>query len=420
MKKTFLTYLFALVALVAAADTQQQIFDPSFKTLQVQLLDHPTAPPVMSLGSVDRIIVSFDQLAEDRSYLRYELIHCDAEWQPEGLVDSEFLDGFNIADVEDWAFSRVTLMHYVNYQITIPNEQMKPLISGNYLIRVFPEDDPDNILLQARFSIVEPLMSIVGDVTSRTDVETNERLQQLEFEVDTHEYRVENLFGGDLKVIVTQNGRHDNEIMVRNPLRVEGSKAIFEHQRQLIFPGGNEYRRFEVSSTQFPGMRVKHVLHADPLYHFELWEDQPRFNQRYMYDQTQFGRFWIREYNSNESAIDADYVMVHFTLEMPEMPDWDIYLDGDFTNRKFTDQYKMRYNPAESRYESVQLLKQGSYNYLYLAQPKDKSKKINSLTERIEGDCYNTVNEYVVKVYYRPPGTRYDRLLGVSVMYSGQ
>ncbi|MCF0218762.1 MAG: DUF5103 domain-containing protein [Muribaculaceae bacterium] len=419
MKRIIFSILL-LCGLCAFASTEQQIFDPQFRTLRVQLVDYPDAPPVIMANSVDRIEISFDEFSDERTYLRYELIHCDAEWRPEGLVDSEFLDGFNIADVEDWAFSRNTLAHYVHYAITLPNEQMVPLISGNYLVRVFKEEDPDTTVLQARFSIVEPLMKVQGDVTSRTDIETNDRMQQVEFVVDTQEERVDNLYGGDLKVIVSQNGRQDNELMVRSPLRVDGTKAVYEHMRPLIFPAGNEYRRFEVSSVHFPGMRVKHVLHAEPFYHFELWDDEPRFAQRYTYDSTQFGRFRVREYNSAESDLEADYVIVHFTLTMPEMPDWDIYLDGDFTYRKFSDQYRMRYNAEKGCYESAQLLKQGAYNYLYLALPKDRSRTPFSLTERIEGDFYNTVNEYVVKVYYRPPGTRYDRLMGITTLYSGQ
>ena len=36
------------------------------------------------------------------------------------------------------------------------------------------------------------------------------------------------------------------------------------------------------------------------------------------------------------------------------------------------------------------------------------------------GDFYQTVNEYTIKVYYRAPGSRYDRLLGVTTIFSGK
>ena len=33
---------------------------------------------------------------------------------------------------------------------------------------------------------------------------------------------------------------------------------------------------------------------------------------------------------------------------------------------------------------------------------------------------YPTINEYLLKVYHRPPGARYDRLIGTAVCYSGK
>ena len=63
------------------------------------------------------------------------------------------------------------------------------------------------------------------------------------------------------------------------------------------------------------------------------------------------------------------------------------------------------------------LLKQGSYNYQYLAVP---AGTMTGVTGIVEGDFYPTVNEYLIKVYYREPGGRYDRLLGTTVLFSGK
>ena len=75
------------------------------------------------------------------------------------------------------------------------------------------------------------------------------------------------------------------------------------------------------------------------------------------------------------------------------------------------------YNRATGRYEKRLLLKQGAYNYQYLAVADGQHI---GLTSAIEGDKYPTVNEYTVRVYYRPRGSRYDRLAGVKVFYSNQ
>ena len=157
MKKTALLYLllFTLFETISHAqkiDTATQIFDTSFATLKVQKANNFYAPPIINLNNGEQIIISFDELADDVRYMQYHLIHCNSDWQPSQLVDSEFIDGFNIANIEDYAFSSNTFIHYVNYRIVIPNEDIQPTISGNYLLQVFPENEPENIILQARFS----------------------------------------------------------------------------------------------------------------------------------------------------------------------------------------------------------------------------------------------------------------------------
>lgn len=419
VKYLFAALLFLVGTLSLSAqtsDTRQRIYHPAFKSLQVEVEGRRMMPPVISLNSDDRILISFDEIADERRYMRYELIHCDASWRPEGLVDSEFLDGFNQGDVDDFDYSRATTVHYVNYRIAIPNAQMRPLISGNYLVRVYPEDDPETTLLTARFSISEDSMTISGDVSSRTDIDTNDSHQQLAVIVDAGDAPIDDIYS-DIRLVIEQNGRNDNSIAITRPLRAVGKKAIFEHLRPLIFNAGNEYRRMEIVSVNYPGMHVESIDRIEPYYHFTLATDTPRKNEMYLYDQTQHGRFTIREYDSDRSDTEADYALVDFTLEIDELHGFDVYIDGDFTQRSFDDSSKMSYNRTTGRYEKRLLLKQGAYNYQYLAVAQGQN---TGLTSAIEGDKYPTVNEYVVRAYYRPRGTRYDRLADIKVFYSNR
>lgn len=404
------------LSLLAQEDTMTGIFCPSFHSLQIKVEGNEYAPPVIMLNSNDRIIINFDEIAEDQRYMRYSLVHCDAQWQPTGLVDAEYIDGFNLGDVEQYEFSQMTTTHYVNYTIALPNDQVRFTISGNYLLKVFPEDNPDKILLQARFSVSENTMKVSGGVTSRTDIDYNNRHQQLSVVVDADKVRVQDMFN-DLKLVITQNGRIDNQVVVNKPLRIASRIAYFEHLQPLIFLAGNEYRRMEIISTQYPGMGVEEINYANPLYHMHLTIDKPRYAGSYSYDQTQFGRYKIREYNSSMSDIEADYVIAHFSLDMPELINTDIFLDGDFTYRRFSPQSRMIYNNVTKCYEKSILLKQGAYNYQYLAVPSGSS---HGKTSIVEGNFYQTINEYIAMVYHRPPGSRYDRLVGATIIYSGR
>lgn len=414
----FATIILTIAASVAAyaTDTRTAIFDSNFRSLRACTESNYYAPPVVELGGDDRVRIEFDEISPEMRYMRYSLLHCDANWQPSQLVESDYVDGFNEADIEEYDFSSGTFANYVHYGISLPNEDMPILLSGNYLLRVYPEEDSENTLLQVRFSIVEKAVDIFAEVTSRTDIDYNKSHQQVAVTVDTKDYRVENMYA-DLKVVVTQNARSDNEAIVTNPLRVSSNKAFFEHDRKLIFPAGNEFRRFEMTTTNYIGMGIDRYAYHDPFYHAELKIDEPRCYGSYTYDQTQYGRFTIRESNAFDSNTGADYMIVHFALDIPRQSGGDIFVDGEFTQHNFTNANRMHFNEATNRYELDMPLKQGAYNYQYLWLPHGSKA---ALTAPIEGDFYQTVNEYQIKVYNRRLGERYDRLIGYTVLYSGQ
>lgn len=412
VRTRILTIALSIPSIVAAADTMTGIFDDAFHTLRIDVNGNYMAPPVLFIDSGDELTISFDEFTESNSYLRYSLVHCNANWTESALVETEFLDGFNFGDVEDYEYSQMTTTHYVNYRITLPNDRFRFKVSGNYLVRVYRDDDPDTTLLQARFMVSESTAIVQADVLSVTDIDYNDAHQQVSVMVDATNAKVEDVFN-DMMVYVSQNGRLDNEVMVRQPLRVSDKKAYYEHLRPLIFPAGNEYRRMETVSVTYPGMNIESVEYHEPYYHASVVTDYPRSADKYAYDQTQNGRFFIREYNSSQSDIEADYIVTHFTLDAPEMPGKNIFLDGDFTWRRFDPQSIMVYNQATRRYEKTLLLKQGAYNYQYLTTGAGSSA---GETSTIEGDFYPTRNEYLVKVYTRRHGERYDRLIGVTTV----
>lgn len=402
------------VAAAPPVDTMTGIYDDNIKTLQVSVDGNAFAPPIAVLGTDQCIRISFDCLADDRDYFRYSLVHCNADWQPSGLVDSEFVDGFNEGIVENYDFSRGTTVHYVHYELTVPDAQMQPLVSGNYLLKLYREDNPDEIVLQCRFMLSENTAMTAVQASPQTDIDYNKKHQQLSIMVDTEHTGVEDPFN-DLTIVVGQNGRLDSERMLKQPLRMQGRKVIYEHLPALIFEAGNEYRRFEVVSNQYPGMGVEQIDYFDPYYHYGLYVDQGRADDAYSYDQTQHGRFVVREYNSDDSDIEADYGVVHFALDYPNTSSAMIFLDGDFTLRRFDDNARMVFNPSSGMYERAMLLKQGAYNYQYLIVPPGAKR---GFTDAVEGDKYQTVNEYNVRVYHRRRGERYDRLIGTASCFT--
>ena len=355
-------------------------------------------------------------MTEEVSYLQYSLVHCNADWRPSALSDLEYLDGFNTNPIEEFDFSMTTFAHYVHYSLTLPNEDVQFKVSGNYVLLVYPENEPERVLLQVCFSVYENNILVAPSVTSRTDIDYNREHQQVSVTLNANNYRIQNPYN-ELKVSVTQNGRRDNEVIVNRPLRIQGSQIFFDHDRNLIFEAGNEFRRFEMVATRYAGLGVANIYHFDPYYHVELTPVKPRSESSYLYDQTQNGRFVIRQSGASDSDTEADYFVVHFTLDSDPIPGGKIYIDGELTNHLYSPYNEMVYNPQTEQYEKTLLLKQGSYNYQYLFLP-DGTRTATAAP--VEGNYYQTVNEYLVKVYHRAPGERYDRLIGIGMSYSGR
>ena len=422
LRQSFLLLCCSLVAMIAMAqdrvDTRVHIFDSNVRSLKVCLANNMYIPPIYMMGSDERLIVNFDYLDYDIHYLRYSVTHCNADWQPSQLVESEYVSGFNYADIDDYELCKATFVHYYNYQFMLPNADMQFLVSGNYLLTVYEQDDADDILFQTRFSVCEGKVGVFPQVTSRTDVEYNNRFQQVSFDVRYKPNQIKDPYS-EFKCVVTQNSREDNSVTVTRPMMVGVDNVTYDHNRDLIFPAGNEFRRFETVNAHNINMGVQSIRYYDPMYHANLMIDEPRNELQYLYDKTQYGRFTIRNGETRgESAVEADYMITHFALDAGgKLNGGNVWLCGEFIEGYPASQAMMRYDASSGYYTADILLKQGAYNYMYLWVPDGTTV---GQTSRIEGDHYETVNEYLVKVYDRPIGERYDHFVGYGVTYSGK
>lgn len=455
MKHIFSFLILCILPLFARADyaeTASAIFDPMMRTLTATLNGNLMADPVITLGSNDELTFSFDEIASDRSYLRCRLLHCNADWQPSRLLESEYVDGFNFAEIEDIGFSSNTFIRYVNYHFTLGKDGLLPLASGNYLWQVYEESEPDTILLQCRFRVAEGNATIVGEASSRTDAGINTEYQQVNAAVVVGKSVVDNPYS-DIILEVTQNQRPDMSRFIEHPFRVEGDKIIYEHIPTLVFPAGNEYRRFETIRNDYPGMGGDSTRYQEPLYHAWLTPAYSRAESGYLYDSTQRGRYKVDEYNSSDPDLGADYIMTHFTLDFPEIMDGDVFIEGELALRGYTETNRMKYDREAGLYRLEIPLKQGSYNYQYVVRRKQPlpgsadgsdngsdresvsgypvmggnfinpdSGKLRQAADAslIEGNKFETRNEYNLYVWLRTPGSRADRLLTTRTLLSNQ
>lgn len=377
-------------------------------TIQVNIEGNWATLPIIDLYSNKFIQINFDILGRNSlRTLRYRIINCDAYWNKSRLSDIEYVDGFNNLIIEDYAQSVNTTVDYTNYNLEIPNDRQKLKLSGNYVVEVYEEDNPEKVLLTACFSVLDSKVKINGGMTSNTDIDVNKENQQVFFTINTNNLQIRDPFS-ELKILVRQNRRIDNQRIELKPTYIQENNLIYEHNKDLIFEAGNEYRRFETVSDRFNGLNIESTEYINPYNMAYIKPSKIRSKNRYIYDQDQNGAFLIRNAEANDPYTEADYFETSFSLNMDQPMIEPIYLNGAFTYDLFDETYKMKYDVSDTQYKNTILLKQGAYNYLYMA--KDGKKYTTSL---IEGNYYETRNLYMVYVYYRQLGSFHDQLIGL-------
>ncbi|MBR6445091.1 MAG: DUF5103 domain-containing protein [Prevotella sp.] len=406
-----LSVILAIASVLLSAPTlvfaqRHEILNERIASLQVTAGDDWLSPPVIQLHGGTPICIDFDDLTHEYHRYVYKIEHCEADWTlSESLFASDYIEGF--ADglpLDDLEESLNTNVLYTHYRLQIPNERCRIKMSGNYRVTIYDENENDRPMLTACFMVVEPLAGISLSVTTNTDIDINGRNQQVEMQLSYGSLNVTDP-ERQLCTVVTQNNRWDNAVVNSRPQFVMADGLRWSHNRDLIFPAGNEYRKFETLDVSHPTMGIEAIDWDGDNYHTYIWPDEPR--RSYLYDEDANGAFLIR--NSDNYDIDrtCDYLLVHFRLRSPRL-DAPVYVNGAWTNDRFLPRYAMEYDDANNQYELVVPLKQGYYSYQYLAmQPDGTLVPVPS-----EGCFYQTENSYQAYVYFRGIGERTDRLVG--------
>jgi hypothetical protein len=410
MKSACLFFALLVSAAAFAQTYRTEAYSDRVKTLRVSPVDDWSAAPCISLGDGGAVDISFDLLGADPGQFTYTLTHCDADWRPSVLVDAEFMEGFQYRPITDYAISLNTTMNYVNYRLEIPNDEVGIRISGNYAVHVFPADGSEPVLC-ACFSVVEPMNGVEMQVTAQTDRGINTAFQQVGFTIRCGDEVKTPM--QDLKVYVMQNERSDNCAALVRPLRVENRTLYYEHNPALIFEAGNEYRRFEMTTRRFSGLNIASIDYHEPYYHVALDPGRFRSADPYSYYEDIDGRFFVRTLDGDNADWEADYYLVHFLLLAPHPLREDVYILSRAFNNILDDRSRMEYSEADGGYVKTAILKEGYYNYLYLARASADSP---ASAMPVEGSHYQTENEYRVMVYFRRPGDRYDRLTATATL----
>lgn len=415
MKRLVFIFIYCLACLFPLSISAQrhEINDDNIRSLQVVANHKWMELPIMVLND-GKMCIDFDDLTHTYRRLTYRLVHCEADWKPSvGLFESDVVDGFIAGNtIDDVKESILTNTLYTHYHLDIPNDKCRPKLSGNYRLSVYDEDDnsADRPLLTACFMLTEPAENSMGvrlNITTQTDQSINREHQQAEMQVDYGNYMVSNP-QQQIKTVVLQNRNWLDARWNSKPQYVMSNSLRWAHNQNYIFWAGNEYRKFEILSTDVTTMGVDKISWDGKNFHANLFPTTPFLN--YLYDEDADGAFLIRNSDNVDINTTSDYILTHFQLNTPFPYPYRIYLNGDWTYDRLLPAYEMTYNTAGGYYEAVVPLKLGYYNYQFLAT--DEQGRF--LSFRVDNSHYQTENSYQALVYFRPQGGRTDKLVGYA------
>ncbi len=393
------------------------IYHPAIKTAFFERNGQELSDPVIISGSNDQLQLHFDLLSNEIADLSYRIQHFDPEWSPSLLSENEFLDGFYTDHFTNYKHSMNTRVDYWHYQLDFPNQQMRPLISGNYLLIVFDTADPDSILLTKRFYVVEQRVEIQPQIHRATIIEKRNSHQEVDLKILLNGLPVSSPYS-DIKLVLFQNGNSNQRISTLKPNFATSELLEYNYEEGNVFEGGSEFRNFDIRTTRFLTQQIEKFT-EDSIgtgLTVHLKKDRCMASERYSSIDDINGRFLNKIYEGRDAQLEGDYLNVVFRLKASEeFSSRQVNVQGQFSDWRTDPAYRMAW-VADSGYFSLTLpLKQGYYNYSYCLLENENECSVLET----EGSHYETRNEYHILVYWNETGRRYSRLVGYLKAPSG-
>jgi hypothetical protein len=246
-------------------------------------------------------------------------------------------------------------------------------MSGNYILMVYLDGDTSKLVFTRRMLALEQKASVSAQVVQTSSPQLFKTHQKIQFSANINGL---NAFSAaqQVKVVILQNNRWDNSLKDIKPTFVRGNTLEYNTENNCIFPGGKEWRWLDLRSFHLQSDRVRKADYNKTSTDLYLFPDVDRSAQRYVYFKDLDGMYLVETYETINPYWQGDFATVHFSLAAPNgipYADRDIYLAGQLTDYAFNDKTRMVFNAEKGTYECTAFLKQGYYNYTYIAVDKN-------------------------------------------------
>ncbi len=397
-----------LVFILANAQVETEIVAPyNIKTISF-VQNKQNVVPIFKLG--ESFQLQFDDLfGNDASYF-YEIVHCDYNWRPSDLQKREYIQGLDNQRIQESTSSFNTLQIYSHYKLNLPNTNTQLKISGNYILKILNESK--EIVFSRRFMVYEDLVTVPIQVRRARTISSLDSKHNLEFTIKSNVITFQNPLK-NIKTVLIQNGKLQTAITNIPPQYTIGNDLVYKYDNQTQFWAGNEFLYFDNNEIRIASNNISRVDSQKEIYSTYLFTNEARANSNYYNWPDVNGNFVVRKLFAENNEIEADYSWVYFSLSAPmhRTTDGEIYITGMFNNYALTPENKMEYNVEKAIYEKAILIKQGFTNFEYSAVKLNGSYDFENA---IDGNFFQTENQYTVLVYYKENTDRYDHIIGIG------
>lgn len=415
MKKLFYLLIFTFITFQTFAQTpyNNNVYNPAIKSVEFYNTQKQGSFPVIALGSDEKVLLGFDDLRGGSRNYYYTIEHCDTRWNSSSLSTAEYLQSFQDDRMYDYSYSSGTFQKYTHYEIKLPNNNIAPKISGNYVLKVYEDGDQTKLVLTRRFYVLGKRVSIAADVVASPNTQSRQTNQKINFTIDYTGLPVQNP-SADVRAFVMQNARTETGILNTQPTYVRGSALIYNDIAINDFPGRNEFRLFDTRTLKLNSQHIARII-KDTANNVILLADPVRNSPDYILLYDNNGKFFVLNQDGRDPRTDADYAHMYFSLAgSTPGSTGSPYIIGSFNDYRPDDQSKLTLGD-DGKYHASLFLKQGVYDYEYV-WVDNKTKKADDVP--LEGSHFETENDYQILVYYRPPAARWDELVGFRELNS--
>lgn len=415
LKNSLLALLFLGTFCRATAqddDGGTHVFKPNIRSVQLYAKGSQTTPPVIQLSGGDLLDLAFDDLDGDVKNYTYAFELRNEDWSPTTLNAMEYLKGFAGVQLNSYRMSSIALQKYTHWHTTLPDAGYAPSKGGNYLLKVYVNGDPSDVAFQVRMLVVNNTMPVTAEVQPPYSSDTHNTHQKVQFSVGLGS-RTFTSPTQEVKVAVVQNwcwalAKYDIQ-----PTFVRNNSLEYNPEQDAVLPGAREWRWLDNRSYRFMSDRIAHIDEGTSAINVYLKPDPSRAALPFIVYQDYNGFYTITASEQINVTYQGDYGRVHFVYAPPGGEPYegkDLFLYGELTNYELGDSTRMTWDAQRHVYTNSLLLKQGYYDYMYLLRSSDGSLT----TDQTEGNFFETENAYLILVYYRPLGGRFDELVGLG------